>query len=335
MRGSRKNRSMKIFASAMLPTSLLVAASSAWPQRNATADYPTRPIRMLCGFSAGGGSDFAARIVGAKLHEILGQTVVIDNRTGANGAIAAEIAARAFADGYTLMMLAVAQATGAASGIKLPYDLLRDFVAVSQATQQPYLVVVTPSVAARNVSEFIALAKSRPGQMSYASTGFAGSNHLAAELFSRAAGIRMLHVPYKGPPQALADVIGGQVQFMISSIQTSLPLARGGKLRALAVTSEKRSNAAPDIPPVSDTLPGFQLTGWYGVLAPAATSLRIIDKLAVAIALGMQSPEVQARVAADGSEAVGSSHKDFDRFLRSEMVRFAKVIKDAGLRSSE
>ena len=335
MRGSRKNHSMKIFASAMLSTSLLVAASSAWPQRNATTDYPTRPIRMLCGFSAGGGSDFAARIVGAKLHEILGQTVVIDNRTGANGAIAAEIAARAPADGYTLMMLAVAQATGAASGIKLPYDLLRDFVAVSQATQQPYLVVVTPSVAARNVSEFIALAKTKPGQMSYASTGFAGSNHLAAELFSRAAGIRMLHVPYKGPPQALADVIGGQVQFMISSIQTSLPLARGGKLRALAVTSEKRSNAAPDIPPVSDTLAGFQLAGWYGVLAPAGTPRRIIDKLGVTIAQGMQSPEVKARVAADGSEAVGSSPSDFDHFLRSEMVRFAKVIKEAGLRSGE
>ena len=290
---------------------------------------------MLCGFSAGGGSDFAARIVGARLHELLGQTVVIDNRTGANGAIAAEITARAPADGYTVMMLAVAQATGAASGIKLPYDLLRDFVAVSQATQQPYLVVVTPSLAARSVAEFIALAKAKPGQLSYASTGFAGSNHLAAELFSRAAGIRMLHVPYKGPPPALADVAGGQVQFMISSIQTSLPLARGAKLRALAVTSEKRSSAAPDIPPVSDTLPGFQLAGWYGVLAPAATPAHIVDKLGAAIAKGMQAPEVKARIAADGSDSVGSLPKDFERFLRSEMMRFAKVIKEAGLRDNE
>jgi tripartite-type tricarboxylate transporter receptor subunit TctC len=322
-------------SAAIVTAGLWLIATGAAAQRDAAADYPTRPIRMLCGFSAGGGSDFAARIVGAKLHEIFGQTVVIDNRTGANGAIAGEITARAPADGYTIMMLAVAQATGAASGIKLPYDLLRDFVAVSQATQQPYLVVITPSVAARNVSEFIALAKAKPGQLSYASTGVAGSNHLAAELFSRAAGIRMLHVPYKGPPPALADVAGGQVQFMISSIQTSLPLARGGKLRALAVTSEKRSHAAPEIPPVSDTLPGFQLAGWYGVLAPAATPPRIVDKLGAAIAQGMQTPETKARVATDGSEAVGSLPKDFDRFLRSEMVRFAKVIKDAGLRGSE
>lgn len=326
---------LRRFTPFVIAGTLWAASPLLHAQRNTAADYPTRPIRMLCGFSAGGGSDFAARIVGAKLHELLGQTVVIDNRTGANGAIAAEITARAPADGYTLMMLAVAQATGAASGIKLPYDLLRDFVAVSQATQQPYLLVITPSVNARNVSEFVALAKAKPGQLSYASTGFAGSNHLAAELFSRAAGIRMLHVPYKGPPQALADVAGGQVQFMVASIQTSLPLARGGRLRALAVTSEKRSHAAPDIPPVSDTLPGFQLAGWYGVLAPAATPQPIINKLGAAIAQGMQAADVKARVAADGSEAVGSLPRDFDRFLRSELVRFSKVIKEAGLGGSE
>lgn len=329
------HHSMRRLTTYLIAASFYAVSPTLLAQRTTSAEYPVRPIRMLCGFSAGGGSDFAARIVGAKLYELLGQTVVIDNRTGANGAIAAEITARAPADGYTLMMLAVAQATGAASGIKLPYDLLRDFAAVSQATQQPYLLVVTPSVAARNVSEFVALAKAKPGQLSYASTGFAGSNHLAAELFSRAAGIRMLHVPYKGPPQALADVAGGQVQFMVSSIQTSLPLARGGKLRALAVTSEKRSHAAPDIPPVSDTLPGFQLAGWYGVLAPAATPRLIIDKLGAAIAQGMQAADVKARVAADGSESVGSLPRDFDRFLRSEITRFAKVIKDAGLRTSE
>jgi tripartite-type tricarboxylate transporter receptor subunit TctC len=183
---------------------------------------------MLAGFSAGGGSDFAARIVGAKLQEILGQTVVVDNRTGANGAIAAEIAARAPADGYTLMMLAVAQAIGSARGMKLPYDLLRDFSAVSQATQQPYLVVYPTALPARSISEFVALAKAKAGQLSYASTGIGGSNHLATELFNRASGIRMVHVPYKGPTPALADIMGGQVHFMISSIQSSLPLARAG-----------------------------------------------------------------------------------------------------------
>ncbi len=322
-------------AGTTLAVSLLLAANTAWSQRDAATDYPTRPIRMLAGFSAGGGSDFAARIVGAKLQDILGQTVVIDNRTGANGAIAAEIAARAPADGYTLMMLAVAQAIGAAHGMKLPYDLLRDFVAVSQATQQPYLLVITPSLPARTVADFVALAKTKAGQLSFASTGIGGSNHLATELFNRAAGIRMLHVPYKGPTPALADVMSGQVQFMVSSIQTSLPLARGGRLRALAVTSSKRSAAAAEIPTAAETLPGFEAIGWYGVIAPAGTPPRIVDKLGAAIAQGMQSAEVKARVAGDGSEAVGSLPRDFDRFLRSEMIRFTKVIKDAGIRTSE
>lgn len=294
---------------------------------------------MLAGFSAGGGSDLAARIVGAKLHEILGQTVVIDNRTGANGAIAAEIAARAPADGHTLMMLAVAQAIGSVQGMKLPYDLLRDFAPVSQATQQPYLLVITPSLPAKSVSDFIAIAKerekSKSAAFSYATTGIGGSNHIATELFMRAAGIRMLHVPYKGPTPALADVIGGQVQFAVSSIQTSLPISRGGKLRALAVTSAKRSHAAPEIPATAETLPGFEAIGWYGVVAPAATPPRIVAKIAAAVAQGMQSPDIKTRLAADGSEAVGNQPHEFDRFLRGEMLRFAKVIKDAGIRAGE
>lgn len=308
-------------------------APAAAAQKERSTGYPTKPIRMIVGFSAGGGSDFAARIVGQKLTELLGQTVVIDNRTGANGAIAAELAARAPADGYTLMMLAVAQAIGAAHGTRLPYDLLRDFIPISLATQQPYLVVATQSLPVRSIEELISLAKSKPGQLNYASTGVGGSNHLATELFSRAAGIRMVHVPYKGPPPALADVIAGQVQVMFSSIVTGLPLARGGRLRPLAVTSSQRSSAAPDVPTVAETLPGFQAIGWYGVMAPKGTPQPIIDRLAAAITQGMQAPEVRTRVAADGSEAVGSTPREFDRFVRSELERFARTIKDAGIRS--
>lgn len=308
-------------------------APAAAAQKERSTGYPTKPIRMIVGFSAGGGSDFAARIVGQKLTELLGQTVVIDNRTGANGAIAAELAARAPADGYTLMMLAVAQAIGAAHGTRLPYDLLRDFIPISLATQQPYLVVATQSLPVRSIEELISLAKSKPGQLNYASTGVGGSNHLATELFSRAAGIRMVHVPYKGPPPALADVIAGQVQVMFSSIVTGLPLARGGRLRPLAVTSSQRSSAAPDVPTVAETLPGFQAIGWYGVMAPRGTPQPIIDRLAATIAQGMQAPEVRARVAADGSEAIGSTPREFDRFVRSELERFARTIKDAGIRS--
>lgn len=323
-----------LLAASVCAVLLLVAiAPAAAAQKERSTGYPTKPIRMIVGFSAGGGSDFAARIVGQKLTELLGQTVVIDNRTGANGAIAAELAARAPADGYTLMMLAVAQAIGAAHGTRLPYDLLRDFVPISLATQQPYLVVATQSLPVRSIEELISLAKSKPGQLNYASTGVGGSNHLATELFSRAAGIRMVHVPYKGPPPALADVIAGQVQVMFSSIVTGLPLARGGRLRPLAVTSRQRSSAAPDVPTVAETLPGFQAIGWYGVMAPKGTPQPIIDRLAATIAQGMQAPEVRARVAADGSEAVGSTPREFDRFVRSELERFARTIKDAGIRS--
>lgn len=326
---------MKILPTALMHIVLFTIAGplSIAAQGERPIEYPTKPIRMIVGFSAGGGSDFAARIVGPQLTEFLGQSVVIDNRTGANGAIAAEIAARAPADGYTLMMLAIAQAVGSAHGTKLPYDLLRDFVPVSQATQQPYLVVVTPSLPVRSIPELVALAKAKPGQLNYASTGVGGSNHLATELFSAAAAIRMVHIPYKGPPPALADVIGGQVQLMFSSIVTGLPLARSGKLRPLAVTSRKRSNAAPDIPAVAETLPDFEAIGWYGVMTPRGTPPAIVDRLAAAIAKGMQSSEVKARVATDGSEAVGSTPREFDRFLRSELARFARVIKAAGIRT--
>ena len=295
-------------------------------------DYPAKPIRMLVGFSAGGGSDFAARIAGQKLTELLGQNVIIDNRTGANGAIAAEMAARAAPDGYTLFMLAVAHLVGNAFPNKLPYDALRDYEPVSQVTQQPYLAVVTPSLPARSVQELIDLARAKPGQLNYASTGIGGSNHLAAELFNSMAGTRMVHVAYKGPPQALADVLAGQVQFMIASIQTSLPLARSGKLRALGVTSPRRSPAAPDIPTLADTLPGYVSIGWYGLMAPKGTSPVIVNRLSATLAKGLQTPEARARLAADGSEPVGSTPEEYAQHLKSELARFSKVIQDAGIR---
>ena len=296
---------------------------------SAADHYPAKPIRMLVGFAAGGGPDAAARIVGQTLTQAWGQPVVIDNRAGANGAIAAELAARAPADGYTLMMLAIAQAIGAAHDTKLPYSLLRDFDPIAQVIRQPYLVVSTASLPVRSMAELIAHARARPGQLTYASTGMGGSNHLATELFSSAAGIRMLHVPYKGSSPALADVVAGQVQLMFSSIITGLPLARHGKLRALAVTSLARSAAASDIPTVADTLPGFEAIGWYGVVAPRGTPPLVIDQLHAAIDRGMQAANVKARLASDGSEGISSTPAQFGVFLRSELARFAKVIQVA------
>ena len=296
------------------------------------ADYPARPIRMLAGFTAGGGSDLAARNVASKLTEALGQSVVVDNRTGATGAIAAEMLAKAQPDGYTLMMLAVAQLVATAFDDKLPYDVVRDFAGVSFVSRNPYVVVVTPSLAVRSLREFIELARAQPGKLNCGSTGIGGSNHLAAELFNAAAGVRIAHVPYKGPPQALADVAGGQVQLMFASITSGLPLARAGKVRALAVTSRTRSAAAPDVPAVAETLPGFENIGWYGVVAPKRTPVAIVNRLNTAIGAALQTADLKERFAADGSETVGGTPAEFDRHMRDEVARFRAVIRSAGIR---
>src|SRR5258705_5851693 len=303
----------------------VVAAAAALSVDGAASDYPARPIRMLVGFTAGGGSDIAARNVAQKLSEEFGQSVVVDNRTGATGAIAAQTVAKAQPDGYTLMMLAVAQVVANAFDDRLAYSSARDFTAVSYVSRNPYVVAVNPALAARAVREFIDLAKSQPGRLNYGSTGAGGSNHLATELFNRAAGVRLAHVPYKGPPQALADLAGGQVQLVFASITSGLPLARAGKVRALAVTSLKRSHAAPEVPAVAETLPGFEVIGWYGVVAPRGTPAAIVNRLSGAIAKGLQSSDLKQRPGADGFEGGGRTPAQFDRHIRSGLRRLAHV----------
>ena len=296
------------------------------------AEYPARPIRMLAGFTAGGGSDLAARTVAQKLSESLGQSVVVDNRTGATGAIAAEMLAKAPPDGYTLMMLAVAQLVATAFDDKMPFDVVRDYAGVSLVSRNPYVMAVSPALPVRTVRQFIDLAKAQPDKLNYGSTGIGGSNHIVTEVFNVTAGIKLAHVPYKGPPQALADLAGNQIQLVFASITSGLPLARAGKVRALAVSSLKRSAAAPDVPAIAETLPGYETIGWYGVVAPKATPAALVQRLSTAIAHGLQAPEVKERLAADGSEAVGSTPAEFDRHMASEVARFRKVIRDAGIK---
>lgn len=316
-----------------MKTALAVFVAAFGTATTATAaDYPTRPIRMLAGFSAGGGSDLAARSVAAKMTEILGQSVVVDNRTGATGAIAAEMLAKAQPDGYTLMMLAVAQLSATAFDDKLPFDVVRDFAGVSLVSRNPYVMAVTPNLPARTVREFIDIAKGQPGKWLYGSTGIGGSNHLVTEVFCSAAGVKLTHVPYKGPPQALADAAAGQVQVVFASITSGMPLARAGKVRALAVTSLKRSQAAPDVPAIAETLPGYETIGWYGVVAPKATPKALVQRLSDVIAQGLKAQDVKERFAADGSEAVGSAPAELDRHMAAEVARFRKVIKEAGIR---
>lgn len=298
----------------------------------AAADYPVKPIRMLTGFTAGGGSDIAARSISVKLSETFGQGVVVDNRPGATGSIAAEMTAKAQPDGYTVMMLAVAQLVPNAFEDKLTYDVVRDFAAVSYVSRNPYLMAVSLALPARSVREFIDLAKSQPGRLNYGSSGIGGSNHVVTEVFNSVAGIKVTHVPYKGPPQALADLAGGQVQLVFASITSGLPLARAGKVRVLGVTSLTRSRVAPDVPTVAETLPGLELIGWYGVVAPKRTPAVIVERLSSAIAKVLHSPEVKDRLAADGSETVGGAPAEFERHIRNEVERFRKVIREAGIR---
>ncbi len=305
----------------------LTAASIA-----AAADYPVKPIRMLTGFTAGGGSDIAARAVSTKLSELFGQSVVVDNRPGATGSIAAEMTAKAQPDGYTVMMLAVAQLVPNAFDDKLSYDVVHDFAGVSYVSRNPYLMAVSLALPVRSVREFIDLAKSQPGKLNYGSSGIGGSNHVVTEVFNSVAGIKLTHVPYKGPPQALADLAGGQLQLAFASITSGLPLARAGKVRVLGITSLTRSRAMPDVPTVAETLPGLELIGWYGVVAPKRTPVATVGRLSSAIAEAVRSPDVRDRLMADGSETVGGTPAEFERHIRNEVERFRKVIREAGIR---
>ena len=287
---------------------------------------------MLTGFIAGGGSDIAARSVSMKLSERFGQSVVVDNRPGATGAIAADMIAKAQPDGYTVMMLAVAQLVANAFDEKISYDIERDFAGVSYVARNPYLVTVSLGLPVRMVREFIDLAKSQPGKLNYGSSGIGGSNHVVTEIFASVAGIKLTHVPYKGPAAALADVAGGQLQLMIASITSALPLSRANKIRVLGITSLTRSRVVPDVPTVAETLPGLELIGWYGVVAPKRTPATVINRLNSAIEETLRSPDLKERLMADGSETVGGSPATFEKHMRNEVMRFRKVIREAGIR---
>jgi len=288
---------------------------------------------MIVGFSAGGGSDFAARIAGQKLSEALGQSVVIDNRTGANGAIAAELAAKAPADGYTLMMLAIAQAIGAAHGTKLPYDVLRDFTAVSQITQQPYLVVVTNALAVRTTEELIALAKAKPGEINYASSGVGAANHLAAELLSSMTGIKLTHVPYKGSGAALPALISGEVKLGFGPILPAIPHVKAGRIKALGVSGLKRSSAAPDIATIAEQgLPGFEVNSWYGLFVPAKTPRAVVMQLNRELGRILALPDVKERLSSNGVDPVASTPEALQRLVQTEKKVWSKVIRQANIK---
>jgi len=297
-------------------------------------ELPDRTIRLIVPFAAGGPGDFIARVMSPRLTESLGQPVVIDNRGGANGRIAAETTAKADPDGHTLLLISAGHTVNATLYPKLPYDSLKDFTALTRLVGTPAIVVTHPSIPSTTIKDFIAYAKERQGRINFASSGTGAPSHLAVELFKVKTGIDMTHVPYKGMAPGITDLLGGQVQVAFPTMVAGLVHARAGRLRGLAVTSAQRSPAAPDLPTVAEAgVPGFAVEGWYGILAPAATPRAIVDKLGRGIADSVRSSDVSERFAVDGSVPVGSLPDEFTTHLRSEITKWAKVTKDIGMRA--
>jgi tripartite-type tricarboxylate transporter receptor subunit TctC len=294
--------------------------------------YPARPIRFIVGFAPGGGNDILARMVGQKLTEQFGQSVVIDNRPGAGGNVGAELVSRALPDGYTILMMSSSHPIQGLLKRGLTYDPIRDFTPVAQLANYPYLLVIHPAVKAKSVMELVALAKSRAGQLNFVSSGNGSGSHLAGELFKIASGAEIVHVPYKGTAQAITDLLGGRVQIMFSPMPAVLPQVKSGHLRALAVTGKKRSPALPDMLTVAEAgVANFEVSPWYGVLAPARAPHAIVTTLNAKIQLILKMPDIGERLAMEGAEPVASTPESFARLINDEYAKWSKVIKQTGL----
>ena len=322
---------MNLFSiSAIALTALSTAAFS-----QDAAHYPSRPIRMIVPFAPGGGLDISTRLIGQKLTEKWGQNVVVDSRPGAATIIGTEIASRASPDGYTVLMITTTFAINPGLYSKLPYDPGRDFTPVTQLNSQPNVVVVPPSFAGNSVKDLIALAKAKPGELTFASPGAGSAPHLAAEMFQRAAGVSMIHVPYKGIPPAVTDVIGGRVTMLFTTTISAAPHIKAGKLRAVAITSAKRQSGMPDVPTIGETLPGYRAEAFQGMVVPAGVPQAIVNKLSAEVARIVRLPDVAERFQLDGAETVGSTPKEFAAFLKAEMQKWSKVVKDAGVKPEQ
>ena len=296
-------------------------------------DYPTRPVHVMVGFGAGSGADITARVIGQRMSQILGQQIVVENKAGAGSGLAAEFVARAPKDGYTLLMATIANPILAVVNSNLSYDFPKDFAPIVRLTTTPNILVVHPSVGVKTVKELIELAKAKPDQLSFGSSGVATGTHLSGELLKVMTGIKMVHVPYGGSPQAVTDLLAGRIHVLFSPASTVLQHVREGKLVALASTEAKRTAIAPDLPTMAEAgLPGFETGLWFGLLAPAGTPKDIIDKLNRAGNQAMKAEEVTKVLAPQGIDLVGGSMEDFVRYLDSEMKRWATVAAAAGLR---
>ncbi len=294
--------------------------------------YPTRAVRMVVPSSSGGGADITARIISPKLSEYLRQQVVVENRAGAGTMIGGEVVARAAPDGYTLLLATAPLAINPAMYRKVPYDALRDFAPITQVVSLPNLLISHPSLPVKTVKELIAFARSRPGALSFASAGVGTAPHLFMELFLEMAGLKMVHVPYKGAGPGVIGVIAGHVPLMTPTIFAALGHVRDGRLRGLGVTGAKRASGAPDIPTIAEAgVPGYEASNWFGVSAPAATPREIVNQIHSDIVRVLQQPDIKGRLSVDGAEPVGSTPDEFAAYIRAETAKWAKVVRNAGI----
>lgn len=312
------------FVCALLPFS---ASAQTQPR------YPVKPVRLLVGFAPGGGSDILSRTVGQKLTERWGQPVVTDNRAGAGGTIAMELAAKAAPDGYTLLIVSGSQLTNASLVTRVPYDILTTFAPITQMTSQPYVLLAHPSLPVKSVKELIALAKSKPGALNYGSSGTGSSAHLGMELLKDMAKIDMVHIPYKGSGQAMIDLLSGQVQLLLGSAVSAMPQVKAHRLKALGVTSAKRSSLLPDLPAIAEAgLPGYSVVGWYGIVAPARTPPAIVEYVNQQIAQILGSTDIQEKFAADGVQAASSTPAQFRETIAHEIEKWTKLVAASGMK---
>ncbi|MGA7994944.1 MAG: tripartite tricarboxylate transporter substrate binding protein [Bradyrhizobium sp.] len=310
-----------------------VASAPALPRLASALDYPTRPVRIIAGFAAGGGVDITARLIGQWLGVRLGQSFITENRPGAGGNIGTEAVVTAAPDGYTLLLATVPNAVNASLYEKLDFNFIRDIAAVAGIIRVPMVILLNPSVPVRTVPELIAYAKANPGKVNMASAGNGSAPHLAGELFKMMAGVDLVHIPYRGQGPALTDLLGGQVQLLFATTPGTTEYISSGKLRALAVTSATRAEMLPELPPIGDFVPGYDTSQWYGLCAPAKTPPEIIGRLNAEVNAGIADPGMRAKLAAIGGEPLPGSPADFARLIAEETEKWAKVVHAAGIKA--